>query len=141
MANLNKVLLMGNLTRDPELKFTPQGTAVCKFSIAVNRAWKAPDGEMKKDVQFFNIATWTRTAENCGKFLKKGSSVLVEGRLENRSWEKDGVKRTATEVVAENVQFLTGAKQSDAPNSPSSQPPLDENGELPQEEQTGDVPF
>lgn len=98
---------MGNLTRDPELKYTPQGTAVTRFSIAVNRQYKAGDGEMKKEVNFFNIVVWGKSAENCGKFLAKGRPVLVEGRLQNRSYEtQDKQKRTVTEIVADNVQFL-----------------------------------
>lgn len=109
MANLNKVFIMGNLTRDPELKYTPQGAAVCNFSLAVNRQYKGADGEMKKEVSFFNIVVWGKVGENCGKYLKKGSSALVEGRLATRSYEaKDGGgKRYVTEIVAENVQFLS----------------------------------
>ncbi len=108
-GSLNKVFLVGNLTRDPELRFTAQGTAVANFSIAVNRSYKANDGEYKKEVSFFNIVVWGKTGENCSKFLSKGRSVLVEGRLQNRSYEtQEGQKRTITEIVADNVQFLGG---------------------------------
>jgi len=106
-ANLNKVFLIGNLTRDPELRFTPQGTAVAKFGIAVNHQYKGSDGEFKKDVNFFNIVVWGKSGENCSKFLTKGRSVHIEGRLQNRSYEtQDKQKRNITEIIADNVQFL-----------------------------------
>ena len=108
-ANLNKVFLMGNLTRDPELRYTAQGTAVANFSIAVNRSYKGSDGDFKKEVNYFKIIVWGRTGENCSNYLSKGKPVLVEGRLNNNSYEtKDGQKRTVTEIVADNVQFLGG---------------------------------
>jgi single-strand DNA-binding protein len=109
MAYLNKIFLMGNLTRDPELKFTPQGQAIAKFSIAVNRSFKGSDGEMKKQTDFFNIIVWGKQGENCSKYLSKGRPVHIEGRLQNRSYEtQDKQKRTVTEIVADNVQFLSG---------------------------------
>ncbi|MBF0499920.1 MAG: single-stranded DNA-binding protein [Candidatus Riflebacteria bacterium] len=108
-ANLNKVFLMGNLTRDPELKFTPQGTAVAKLGIAVNRQFKGSDGELKKQTDFFNIVVWGKRGENCSKYLTKGRPVFVEGRLQTRTYEtQDKQKRTVTEIVADNVQFLGG---------------------------------
>ncbi len=108
-ANLNKVFLIGNLTRDPELRFTPQGTAIAKFGIAVNRQYKGSDGEFKKETNFFNIIVWGKAGENCSKFLTKGRAVHVEGRLQNRTYEtQDKQKRTVTEIVADNVQFLGG---------------------------------
>lgn len=108
-GSLNKVFLLGNLTRDPELRHTAQGTSVANFSIAVNRTYKGNDGDWKKEVSFFNIVVWGKTGENCAKFLAKGRPVLVEGRLANRSYEtQDGQKRTITEIVADNVQFLGG---------------------------------
>lgn len=103
MSSLNKVFLLGNLTRDPELRQTPSDASVCNFSIAVNEGF----GDKKK-VNFFNVQTWQKTAEACAKYLSKGRLVLVEGRLQNRSYEKDGQKRTVTEIVAENVQFMGG---------------------------------
>lgn len=112
-GNLNKVFLVGNLTRDPELKYTTQGTAVAKFSMAVNRQFRGNDGETKKEVNFFNIVVWGKAGENCSKYLSKGRSVLVEGRLQNRSFEtQDKQKRTVTEIVADNVQFLSGPSGS-----------------------------
>lgn len=107
MANLNKVFLLGNLTRDPELKHTASGAAVCNFSIAVNRSFKHGD-EWKKEVQFINIVAWSKLGENCDKYLAKGKAVLVEGRLVIRNYEaEDGSKKYVTEIVAENVQFLS----------------------------------
>ncbi len=107
MASLNKVILIGNLTRDPELRAIPSGTSVVKFGIAVNRRWKNRDGEKVEDVDFFNVVVWGKMAEICHMYINKGSPVAVEGRLSSRSWEtEDGQKRSTVEVVAENVQFL-----------------------------------
>lgn len=114
-GNLNKVFLLGNLTRDPELRHTSQGTSVASFSIAVNRTYKGTDGDFKKETSFFNIIVWGKNGENCAKFLTKGRPVLVEGRLQNRSYEtQDGQKRTITEIVADNVQFLGSGSGRDA---------------------------
>ncbi len=113
-GNLNKVFLLGNLTRDPELRHTAQGTSVANFSIAVNRTYKGNDGDFKKETSYFNIIVWGRIGENCAKYLSKGRPVLVEGRLQNRTYEtQDGQKRTVTEIVADNVQFLSGASGRD----------------------------
>ena len=109
-ANLNKVLLIGNLTRDPELRYVPSGTAVATFTLAVNRVYKGQDGEKKEETSFIKIVVWGRRAEVCGEYLAKGSPVFVEGRLQSRNWEtQDGQKRSTTEVIADNVQFLRGA--------------------------------
>ena len=125
-ASLNKVFLMGNLTRDPELKFTPQGMAIAKFSIACNRMYKGSDWEMKKQTDFFNIIVWGKQGENCSKFLSKGRPVHVEGRLQNRTYEtQDKQKRTVTEIVAENVQFLgsaSGGKGTTSEDSGGDEP-------------------
>ena len=103
---MNKVILVGNLTRDPELTETPNGVAVCRFSIAVSRDYANSDGTRETD--FFNITVWRGRAENCGKYLKKGNKVAVVGSLQNRSYEdKDGIKRNITDVVANEVEFLT----------------------------------
>ena len=107
MASYNKVILMGNLTRDPEVRFTPQGTPVANFSVAVNRKYKQGD-ELKEEVGFFDVVVFGKQAENCGQYLAKGRSVLVEGRLQQRRWETDdGQKRSKVEVVAQSVQFLS----------------------------------
>jgi single-strand DNA-binding protein len=106
-ASLNKVFLMGNLTRDPELRYVPSGTAVANFTLAVNRPYKDSSGEKKEDVSFIRIVVWGKMAEICGEYLAKGRPVLVEGRLKSRSWEdQSGQKRSALDVVAMNVQFL-----------------------------------
>ena len=103
---MNKVILVGNLTRDPELTETPSGVAVCRFAIAVSRDYANADGTRETD--FFNITVWRGRAENCGKYLKKGNKVAVVGSLQNRSYEdKDGVKRNVTDVIANEVEFLT----------------------------------
>jgi len=104
--NLNKVLLVGNLTRDPELRNLPSGAAVASFGMATNRVWKNQQGEKKEDVQFHNIVVFGRQAEIVSQYLAKGSLVLIEGRIQTRSWEgKDGTKQYRTEIVAERIQF------------------------------------
>lgn len=103
---MNKVILVGNLTRDPELSETPSGIAVCRFSIAVSRDYANAEGNRETD--FFNITVWRSRAENCGKYLKKGNKVAIVGSLQNRSYDdKDGNKRYVTDVVANEVEFLT----------------------------------
>lgn len=103
---MNKVILVGNLTRDPELSETPSGIAVCRFSIAVSRDYANADGNRETD--FFNITVWRGRAEVCGKYLKKGNKVAVVGSLQNRTYDdKDGNKRTVTDVIANEVEFLT----------------------------------
>lgn len=103
---MNKVILVGNLTRDPELSETPNGVPVCRFAIAVSRDYANASGTRETD--FFNITVWRGRAENCGKYLKKGNKVAVVGSLQNRSYEdKDGIKRNVTDVIANEVEFLT----------------------------------
>ena len=106
MASFNKVLLMGNLTRDPELRFTSNGSALTKFGLAVNRKYKAGE-EWKEEVCFVDITVWGKQAENCAEYLSKGRPVFIEGRLQFSTWETDdGQKRNKLEVVANTVQFL-----------------------------------
>jgi single-strand DNA-binding protein len=112
MASLNRVLLIGNLTRDPELRYIPSGSAVATFTVAVNRVYKTQTGEKKEQASFVRIVVWGRRAEVCGEYLSKGSPVFVEGRLQSREWEgQDGQKRYALEVIADNVQFLRGGEK------------------------------
>lgn len=106
-ANINIVIISGNLTRDPELKYLPSGQAVGTFSIAVNRSYSTDSGEKKESVSFFRVVAWAKLGEICNEFLKKGSAVMVDGRLESRSWETDGVKKTTIEVIAAHVHFLS----------------------------------
>jgi len=103
---LNKALIIGNLTRDPELKSLPSGTQVATFSVATNRVWKDKDGAKKEDTDYHNIVVFGRQGETSAQYLKKGSSVLIEGRIQTRSWEgQDGVKKYRTEIIADRVQF------------------------------------
>lgn len=107
-ASLNQVFLVGNLTRDPEMRYIPSGQGVTSFSIATNRTYNSPSGEKKEETSFVRIVTWGRSAEVCNEYLRKGSQVLVEGRLQSRSWQaQDGTKRNSLEVVAQRVQFLS----------------------------------
>ena len=107
MASLNKVLLIGNLTRDPELRYVPSGSAVTSFTVAMNRVYKLQTGEKKEEVSFVKVVVWGRLAEVCNDYLKKGRPVFVEGRLQSRTWEgTDGQKKSALEVIATNIQFL-----------------------------------
>ncbi len=127
MASFNKVLLMGNLTRDPELRYTSSGAAVASFGLAVNRKFKQGE-EWKDEVCFVDITVWGKQGENCAQYLNKGSLVFLEGRLNYQTWEADGgQKRNKLEVVANNVQFLTrqGDKVSMDTGSASS-PPADD---------------
>ena len=117
-ASVNKVFLMGNLTRDPELRYIPSGQAVTTFTIAVNRTYNSQAGEKKEEVSFIRVVVWARMAENCNEYLKKGSPVFVEGRLQSRTWDaQDGTKRSTLEVVAQSVQFLS--RGSGKPGQPS----------------------
>src|SRR5689334_4070466 len=103
---LNKAIVIGNLTRDPEIKALPSGAKVCSFSVATNRVWKDKNGAKQEGVDYHNIVVFGRQAENVAQYLKKGSSVLVEGRMQTRSWDgQDGQKKYRTEIVADRVQF------------------------------------
>jgi len=106
MANLNKVMLIGNLTRDPEVRYTPSGMAVADLRLAVNRRYRSADGQEHEETCFVNVTVWAKQAENCGQYLKKGRPVFIEGRLKFDEWEKDGQKLNRLSVVAERVQFL-----------------------------------
>lgn len=102
---INKAIVFGNLTRDPEIRALPSGAQVCSFSIATNRTYKKADGTKQEEVEFHNIVVFGRQAETCAQYLKKGSTAYVEGRIKTRSWEKDGVKHYKTEIQADTVQF------------------------------------
>ena len=120
---MNKVYLIGNLTRDPELSETSSGVAFCRFAVAVNRPFTNSDGN--REVDFFNVIVWRGLAENCGRFLKKGSKVAVVGALQNRTYEdKEGVKRTATDIVASEVEFLSTKSNGEGGEQPA-RPTLD----------------
>ncbi len=127
--SLNKVMLIGNLTRDPELRYTPQGTAVITFSIATNRQWKTESGELKDNAEFHRIVAWDKLAEICGKMLKKGTRAYVEGRLQTRTWQaQDGAQKSTTEIVITDMLVLDSRGKPDEINVP------DDLSEAPQEE-------
>lgn len=116
MSSLNKVFLMGNLTRDPEVRYTPKGTAVTDLAIAINRTYKGQDGTDREEVTYVDIVTWGRQAETCGQYLSKGSPVFVEGRLQLDQWEdNEGKKKSRLRVLAERVQFLGRPRSGDSP--------------------------
>ncbi|NLE64422.1 MAG: single-stranded DNA-binding protein [Elusimicrobia bacterium] len=126
MASLNKVLLIGNLTKDPELRYTPNGTAVANFRLAVNRKFKDRSGELKEDTCFVTVTAWDKQAEACNQYLHKGRPVFVEGMLQSRSWETpDGQKRSVIDVRAERIQFLG---QGQGQGRPGGAPGADEGG-------------
>ena len=153
MANFNKVILAGNLTRDPELRYTPKGMAIAKFGLAVNRTWTNEAGEKKEEVTFVDVDIFGRTAENVSQYMRKGSPILIEGRLRLDQWDdkQTGQKRSKLGVVGEIVQFLgsprTGeagapapaaprpprpeAPPADAPASPDSESPPPEHDDVP----------
>ena len=107
MLSLNKVMIIGNVGTEPEMRFTPNGNPVTSFSVATNRVYTTPEGERKQETEWFNVVTWRRLAENCNQFLTKGRLVYVEGRLHTRTWEgQDGQKHSRAEIVANNVIFL-----------------------------------
>jgi single-strand DNA-binding protein len=109
MGSVNKVILVGNLGADPELKYTPSNRPVCRLSVATNEVWKDKDGKKQERVEWHRVSVWGEPAENCAKFLTKGRMVYVEGRLQTRSWDdKEGKKHYSTEVVSERVVFLGG---------------------------------
>lgn len=140
MTSFNKVILLGNLTRDPEVRYTPNGAAVASFAIAVNRKYKQGE-ETKEEVSYFDIVVFGRQAETCGQYINKGDSVLVEGRLQQRRWEtEDGQKRNKVEVVGQSVHFMPKRSSSGqggqgggqtGQSEPMPEAPVDE----------GDIPF
>lgn len=120
MANLNRVLLIGRLTRDPGLRYTPSGTPVSDLGLAVNRNYTAQDGTRKEETCFLDIVVWGRQAENCHKFLSKGRQIFVEGRLKMDTWEnKEGQRRSKIQVVADTIQFLDGPSSKSSGDSDS----------------------
>lgn len=113
MANLNKVFLLGNLTRDPELCYTPNGIAVANFGLAINRSYTTQGGEHKQETCFVRVVVFGKQAENCNQYLQKGRLIFIEGRLQYRSWEADGKKRSTLDIVADRVQFLGKEKEKE----------------------------
>lgn len=122
--SLNKAMLIGNLTRDPELRYTPSGTAVCSFGLATNRSWMPSDSsERKEETEFHKVVVWNKLAELCSQLLSKGRKVYIEGRLQTRSWEtQDGEKRQTTEIVAEDMMILDNRRTEGQPASGGEAP-------------------
>ena len=148
MVSLNRVLLIGNLTKDPELRYTPAGTPVANLRLAVNSTFKDQAGQRKEETCFVTIVVWSRQAEICQQYLKKGRSVFIEGRLLYRSWEAEGKTRSTMEVRADRVQFLgppPGAQAPSREGTGQAPAPLEEAGvEAAPESEAGadaDVPF
>lgn len=121
MASLNKVLLIGNLTRDPEVRYTPGGRAVCDLRLAVSRRFKRANGEDGEETCFVTVVVWDKQGENCGKYLTKGSPAFVEGRLQLDEWEKDGKKSSVLRVLAERVQFLSARRAEGGEGGPEGE--------------------
>ncbi len=135
MAGLNKVMIIGNLGADPEMRYTADGNAMTSFRVAASRNWSTPEGERREETEWFSIVAWRKLAEQCSQFLQKGRRVYVEGRLRTRSWDApDGQKRYRTEVVADKVLFL------DRPGG-APLPEEEEAGEQPEPVQAEEIPF
>ena len=142
--SINQVILMGNLTRDPELRTTPSGQSVCSFSLAVNRSWQGQDGTQQDAVDYFDVTAWGKLGELVNQYLTKGRRCLVQGRLSQRSWEQEGQKRSKVEVVASDVTFLDSAGGSGGSDSaPRSSSPRRSSGksEEPAVEDIDDKPI
>ena len=148
MAGYNKVILIGNLTRDPELRYTPKGVAIAKIGLAVNRTWKTETGEQKEEVTFIDVDAFGRQAETLAQYVKKGSPLMVEGRLKLDQWDdkQTGQKRSKMGVTLEGFQFLGGgnrdgggdAPRPSRPSSAAKPPPSEGDGPPPEDD---DVPF
>jgi len=130
--SLNRIVLIGNLTRDPELKYTPAGTAVCTFSIATNRSWTTNDGQTKEEVQYHRVVAWQKLAELCGKLLNKGRKVFAEGRMTYRTYTgKDGIQRTIAEIVLDDfIVFGDGKKMSETVTTDKKSETMSEHEEV-----------
>ena len=141
---INKAILIGNLGRDPEVRYTQNGTAVANFSIATSEKWKDKNtGEMQERTEWHRIVTFGRLAEICGEYLSKGRQVYIEGRLQTRSWEQEGVTRYTTEIIANDMKMLgpKGSSDSYRPTSPSPSPSKDYPDSPYPEPQDDDIPF
>jgi single-strand DNA-binding protein len=139
MAGVNKVILVGRLGRDPEVKYTPSGVAVANFSMATSEEWKDKDsGEKKERTEWHRIVAWRRLGEICGEYLRKGSQIYIEGKLQTRDWEdRDGNKRYTTEIVAQNMQMLDSPAREGRAQSEEEQYPVEEPVSIPDD----DIPF
>ncbi len=136
--SLNKVMLIGNLGKDPELKYTPSGVAVATFSMATSEQWKDQDGNAQERTEWHNIVAWRKLAEIVGEYMKKGKKVYVEGKLQTRNYEKDGVKRYITEIVADQIIMLDGAGQRSTGSGSVSEEAAPVSSDAPKDD---DLPF
>ena len=146
MRGFSKAIITGNLTRDPELRTTPNGSSVCSFSVAVNRVYRDSNGEQKEDVSFIDCSAWGKLAEMISQYAKKGSGVLVSGRLDQRSWEdkNGGGKRSRVEIVVEDFNFVggrDGGNTSGSSSAPASASQEDIPEDIPEEIDLSEVPF
>ena len=144
MRGFSKAIVAGNLTRDPELRSTSTGNSVCSFAIAVNRVYRDQNGENKEDVSYIDCSAWGKPGEIINQYAKRGSALLVSGRLSQHSFEdKNGVKRSRTEIVVEDFNFINGgnAAPSGAPASSASSAPADIPDDIPEEVDLSEVPF
>jgi single-strand DNA-binding protein len=138
MSGVNKVILVGRLGRDPEVRYTPSGTAVANFSIATSEQWNNKDGEKQERTEWHKIVAWRRLGEICGEYLHKGSQIYIEGRLQTRDWEdRDGNKRYTTEVIAQNMQMLGSADKGGKAETTDERFPVEEPITVPED----DIPF
>jgi len=138
MASVNKVILLGNLGSDPEVRYTPSGKAVANFSLATSEKYTNKDGEKEEKTEWHRIVAWARLGEICGEYLSKGSQVYIEGRLQTRTWEdRDGNKRYTTEIVAQTMQMLGGSKKGGEATSIEESHPSEEPVSIPDD----DIPF
>lgn len=137
---LNKAIILGNLTRDPELKSLPSGMQVASFSLATNRNWKDKNGDRQEETDYHNIIVFGKTAESCAKYLKKGQQALIEGRIQTRSWDSPEGKKYRTEIVAENVQFGF-KKENEAPKERETVYPEGYPSPASQGINTDEIPF
>ncbi|HLP17657.1 MAG TPA: single-stranded DNA-binding protein [Bacteroidota bacterium] len=126
---LNKVMLIGNLGKDPELKYTNSGIAVATFSVATADSWKDAEGNMQDRTEWHNIVAWRKLAEICGEYLKKGKKVYIEGKIQTRSYEKDGIKKYITEIVADQLVMLDGGGGSNAGRAGAEAPDISQAAE------------
>jgi single-strand DNA-binding protein len=139
MAGVNKVILVGNLGTDPEVRYTPSGKAVANFSLATNEQWTNKDGEKEERTEWHRIVAWGRLGEICGEYLSKGSQVYIEGKIQTRAWEdRDGNKRYTTEIIAQTMQMLGGISRKEGEaSSPEERHPVEEPISIPDD----DIPF
>ena len=155
MSSLNRAMIIGNLTRDPELKTTSTGQSVVSFSVATNRSWTGQDGQKQEKVEFHNVVAWGKLAEIINQYMKKGRKIYIDGRLQTRDWQgQDGIKRYRTEIVAENMVMLGGgagqsngsyqpapATPANTPNQQESVPIIEQEAPTINETNSEEVPF